>query len=236
MQKSELREWFLSACNDIAQPFLEMGFKVTAKGQCLKRKSPNKDFTCEIYFQSRTYNHSGSITVYPCLTVYSQKAKAYDLEHTGNPHCRGVVWVSDLGKLTPQNFSTVWNVAGDNRNASVREIINAILQYGLPIFKLFDNPKDAVKTLCETGTLFYEHMVKGGDSLRALTFMLLYGTREEAERYFNGYIRRCGYREKICASFAALENVEMIDLNSSDFWQDNFVKQAYTVGLTIWEE
>ena len=233
MEKGKLKEHFLSACNDIAQPLLEAGFKITEKGQRIKKKSPNKDFTYEVYFESRTYNNPGSITVCPALIIYSQKAKAYDLEHTGNPHCKGLVWSSHLGKLMPQSSSN-WNVAGGNREPSITEITNAIFQYGAPIFQLFDNPDNAVKVLREKGTLFYEHMTKTLDSLRALTFMLLYGTKEDAEHYFNGYIQRCTYKSKIYELFSTLENTKNIDLNFSEFWDANLIKRAYVAGLNIW--
>ena len=94
-----------------------------------------------------------------------------------------------------QNSHSNWNVASENREPSIREMVATI-------FKLFDNPSNTVEILCEKGTLFYEHMLKSGDSLRASTFMLLYGTKEDAERYFDGYIQRYTYKNKIFAYFA----------------------------------
>ena len=91
MKKGELRKQFLSACNDIAQPLLKIGFKAVEKGQWLKINSPNRDFTYQVYFESRTYNNHNSITICPTFIIYSQKAKVYDLQHTGNPHCQGLV-------------------------------------------------------------------------------------------------------------------------------------------------
>ena len=122
MKKGELREQFLSACNDIASPLLEIGFKATEKGQRLKMKPANKDFTYEVDFESRTYNHPGGITVSLVLSVCSQKAKAYDVECTGNPHCSGIVWGLYLGKFMGKSFQPDWNVASINRDAGVKEI------------------------------------------------------------------------------------------------------------------
>ena len=235
MQKGQLREYFLEACNDISKPLLPLGFKVTKKGQQLKMKPPNKDLTYEIYFQSSAYNIPSDITICPTLIVYSQKAKAYDINITENPNYDGLVWGSPLIKLTPKKINLNWNLAGKSREISIAEIIDGLFKYGIPIFKLFDEPNYAVKALCQKGTLFYNHMDKGGDSLGALTFMLLYGTKEEAEYYFNGYVNRCTYKKKIHYLYSSLKDLPVIDLNFSEFWEAILIKKAYVAGLKIWD-
>ena len=52
------RDIFIKACNEIAVPFLERGFKSSKNGQCLKRISKDKDLTFEIWFRSSVYNTS----------------------------------------------------------------------------------------------------------------------------------------------------------------------------------
>ena len=44
------RDIFIKACNEIAIPFIAMGFKPSKNGQCLKKISKDKNLTFEIWF------------------------------------------------------------------------------------------------------------------------------------------------------------------------------------------
>jgi len=237
MEKGELRELFLSACNEIAKPLTDCGWGPSQKGQCWKKKHANKDLTYEVRFQSSMNNDPSYITVIPHLAIYSKKAKAYDIEKTGNQYCGGCIWSTNLGYITPDNRWMSCNVAGAKRGDAVRGITDAIVRYGLPVFDLFESPMDAVLALRKKGTTFYEHM-KGKDrlNLMPLTFMVLYGGKEAAEEFFNASIEPCGYKNRILELYASLRNPEKADLNLSEFFQSNYVKRAYAEGLRIWDE
>ena len=237
MEKGELRKLFLSACNEIAKPLINDGWKPSQKGQCWKKKHANKDLTYKVEFQSSTKNDPSHITVIPHLAIYSIKAKAYDIEKTGNQYSGGCIWSTNLGYITPDKNWMNCNVAGANKDNNIRKITDAIVQYGLPIFSLFDNPTDAVSTLREKGTSFYEH-IKGEKllNLMPLTFMVLYGSKEAAEEFFNISIEPCKYKNRIHELYKSLEIAEKIDLNHSEFYQANHVKKAYVEGLSIWDK
>ena len=63
------RDIFIKACNEIAIPFIAMGFKPSKNGQCLKKISKDKNLTFEIWFRSSVYNSSCSVAIYPLITI-----------------------------------------------------------------------------------------------------------------------------------------------------------------------
>jgi hypothetical protein len=110
-----------------------------------------------------------------------------------------------------------------------------LADYGMPIFELFEQPTKAVAAFRERGALFYEHMIKY-DTLMPLTFMMLYGSKDDAEQFFNGYVRRSSAKTKIIELYKSLSSVENIDLCFHEFHQAGSVKQAYVEGLQLWED
>jgi len=235
MEKGQLREIFLSACNEIAAPLAADGWRSSQKGQCWKKKHSDKDLTFEVYFQSSTKNDADYIILIPRLGIKSLKAKAYDIAQTGNQHCQGFVWSGNLGSISPRNNYGAWNVAGERWQSSIDEMSDYFVRYGLPIFELFEQPSKAVAVLRERGALFYEHMIKY-DTLMPLTFMMLYGLKDDAEQFFNGHVRRNSAKAKMIELYKSLAEADNIDLCYHEFHQAGSVKQAYVEGLELWEE
>ena len=231
-----MRGIFHAACNEITVSFNNGAWKPSQKGQCWKKKPANKDLTYEIYFQSSTKNTENYIDIIPHIRIYSSKAKAYDIAQTGNQYCQGIVFSEDLGTLSPRNHHVTWNIAGDKYQNNVDEIADFFVKYGLPVFTLFDNAETAIEKLKERGTLFYDYMVKEGDTLMPLTYILLYGTKEDAEQFFNGHVKRCTYKHRIYELYKSLETADKIDLCFHEFYQAGFVKQAYMEGLRLYPE
>ena len=45
------RDIFIKACNEIAIPFIAMGFKPSKNGQCLKKISKDKNFRKTLHYR-----------------------------------------------------------------------------------------------------------------------------------------------------------------------------------------
>ena len=67
------REICEKAWQDIASHFPD--FKVTGKGQKLKKISKNKDLTFEICFQANRNNYACSVEFVPHIFIYSKDMK-----------------------------------------------------------------------------------------------------------------------------------------------------------------
>jgi hypothetical protein len=76
-------------------------------------------------------------------------------------------------------------------------------------------------------------MKKEGDSLSALNFMMVYGSMDDAEVYFNGYVKRQNWKGKIRTLYTSLETIDKIDFSYSEFWEAALIKNAFVQGLRL---
>lgn len=216
------RDIFIKACNEIATSFIEMGFKSYRNGQCLKRGSKDKDLTFEMSFHSSVYNSSCSIAIYPLISIASKKLKKCQQEYINSD----LVYQNHIGYISPINAHKSWNLAGLSYEVSVKEIIESLDKYALPIFELFENRSTAMNFITQHGCCFNQYTK---DSLLALPYILAYGGKEQAEDYSNHYLQFCKCRNKFIQAYSLLEKQEEIDCGLDN----RFVKLAYNQGLKI---
>lgn len=203
------KEIFNKACNEIATPFLDKGFKATKNGQCLKKISKDKDVTFEIYFSSSVYNTSCSIIIYPLISIYSKSLKKWMQEQTGNINEDGLVYHNHIGYISPVKNYKHWELAGLSFDVSVKSLTALLEQYALPIFELFENRDESVSFIEHYGCCFNQYTE---NSLSALPYVFLHGGRDKADNYFNAYLQSCKWRNKFMTAFEQLNNKQNIAL------------------------
>ena len=123
------RDIFIKACNEIAIPFIAMGFKPSKNGQCLKKISKDKNLTFEIWFRSSVYNSSCSVAIYPLITITCKNLKKWVQEENLNVNDDGLVYHNHIGYLSPINQYQSWDLAGLSYAPSVKTIIDLLEKY-----------------------------------------------------------------------------------------------------------
>ena len=202
------REIFLQACNEIAVPFIKMGFKPSRKGQSLKLISEDKDRTFEISFNSSHNNSFCDIAIYPMIYIYSKRLGKWMKEQTGATGVEDLVYNSHVGYISPIREYKVWNLAGLSYSESVETIISLLEKYALPIFNLFETIENSISYIANNGCRFNEYTK---DSLTALPYVFLFGGLDAANQYFNEYIKNCKVRNRFLAAYSKLANNEAPD-------------------------
>ena len=134
------RDIFIKACNEIAIPFIAMGFKPSKNGQCLKKISKDKNLTFEIWFRSSVYNSSCSVAIYPLITITCKNLKKWVQEENLNVNDDGLVYHNHIGYLSPINQYQSWDLAGLSYAPSIKTIID-----------LFEERKKKVVLTAPTG-------------------------------------------------------------------------------------
>lgn len=220
------RDIFIKACNEIAIPFIAMGFKPSKNGQCLKKISKDKNLTFEIWFRSSVYNSSCSVAIYPLITITCKNLKKWVQEENLNVNDDGLVYHNHIGYLSPINQYQSWDLAGLSYAPSVKTIIDLLEKYACPIFDLFENRQMAIDFIMQHGFCFNQYTK---DSLLALPYMLRYGEKEQAENYFNHYIHSSKCRNRFVKAYSQLEKNEVIDCGLDN----RFVILAYSQKLKI---
>lgn len=220
------RDIFIKACNEIATPFVEMGFKSSKNGQCLKKVSKDKDLTFEISFHSSVYNSSCSVTIYPLISIASKNLKKWVREENLNINDDGLVYQNHIGYLSPISEYKSWNLAGLSYDPSVKTIIDLLEKYACPIFNLFENRQTVIAFIMQHGCCFNQYTE---DSLLTLPYILMYGEKEQAENYFNHYLHSSKCRNKFVKAYSQLDKNEVIDCGLNN----RFVILAYNQKLKI---
>ena len=220
------RDIFIKACNEIAIPFIAMGFKPSKNGQCLKKISKDKKLTFEIWFRSSVYNSSCNVAIYPLITITCKNLKKWVQEENLNVNDDGLVYHNHIGYLSPINQYQSWDLAGLSYAPSVKTIIDLLEKYACPIFDLFENRQMAIDFITQHGCCFNQYTK---DSLLALPYMLRYGEKEQAENYFNHYIHSSKCRNRFVKAYSQLEKNDVIDCGLDN----RFVILAYSQKLKI---
>ena len=220
------RDIFIKACNEIAVPFIEKGFKPSKSGQCLKKVSKDKDLTFEISFHSSVYNSSCSVAIYPLISIASKRLKKWTHEENLNINDGGLVYQNHIGYLSPINEYKSWNIAGLSYELSVKTIIDLLEKYACPIFDLFENRVTAIDFIMQHGCCFNQYTK---DSLIALPYMLMYGEKKQAEDYFNHYLHSSKCRNRFVKAYSQLEKNAVIDCGLDN----RFIILAYNQKLKI---
>ena len=130
------REVCEKAWQDIASHFPD--FKVTGKGQKLKKISKNKDLTFEICFQANRNNYACSVEFVPHIFIYSKDMKK------ANYH-NGFVYGGELGSLLNRKAWHWWQLAGASYQYTVDEVSKLLEEHIMPIFDDFEDTESNIE-------------------------------------------------------------------------------------------
>lgn len=216
------REIFLKGCNEIAEVLILHGFKVAQKGQTVSKR-PNKDITLQVYFQSSHYNDENSVTIIPHITVYSKAVKTFDVKAYKNEYCTGIVWGKQLCYILGAEYK-IWNLAKTNYARTVSEIQKALTDTVLPLFDVFCKSPDEIIEYGITQKLDI-----------SLSYFLVFGGKETAERVFQTKINQCQYKGQYMKLYNTLLNMkeDNIDPKYNEFVGAGEMKMAYLQGLRL---
>jgi len=216
------REIFLKGCNEIAEVLTLHGFKVAQKGQTVSKR-PNKDITLQVYFQSSHYNDENSVTIIPHITVYSKAVKTFDVKAYKNEYCTGIVWGKQLCYILGAEYK-VWDLAKTNYARTVSEIQKALTDTVLPLFDVFCKSPDEIIEYGITQKLDI-----------SLSYFLVFGGKETAERVFQTKINQCQYKGQYMKLYNTLLNMkeDNIDPKYNEFVGAGEMKMAYLQGLRL---
>jgi hypothetical protein len=230
MEKLKPREIFLKACGEIAEYFAEYGFKAARKGQTLKKMSKDKDISFEIDFQSSHRNYESYIAIKPHIYIASKQLEQWETLQGLTREKGGILGLSNLGHITAFQEYKEWNLAGLSYENAVKEIIELLKKYVLPLFEIFETKENAIAFLSNDELQFNKWTKK---NISCLPFMLCFATNAQAEKYFNYCIKNCNLGSKMKWLYKELANAEKIDLNHSEFFDAHLVKLAFVNGLKI---
>jgi len=219
---------FLNSCNAIASQLPD--FTIYQKGKRLKKVSSDKDIFFEITFENSFMNHSSHTMINPSIAIYSKSLKKWQIEHIKNEFCSGLIYGNHIGYITPLNTWKKWNLAGLSFEKSVKEIVNNIQKYVLPIFEIFNSKENAIEFLKNKGTKFNPYCE---DSLSPISFLLCHSNKETAEIFFNNFIKNSGHKGKIISFYEKLKTEKEIDLNHSEFLDAGHIKLAFVNDISI---
>lgn len=233
MENLKPREIFLKACGKIAECFAGSGFEPVQKGQILKRTSKDKDVTFEIWFQSSFRNDKSYIAIRPHIRITSKQLKQWETLQGLTREKGGIFGMTNIGHITAfQNYKE-WNLAGLSFENSVKEIIELLKNYALPLFEIFETKENAIALLSNDEFQFNKWTKK---DFACLPFMICFATKEQAEKYFDYCIKNCNLMGRVKGFYKELENAEKIDLNHSEFYGADIIKLAFVNKLKLLQE
>lgn len=221
---------FLDTCQKIISGLAQSDFKTLEKGQRLRKLSKNKDLAFEIYFQSSFRNTKNEITLIPHVAIFSKKVKKWKIPLTHNKHENGCIFAENIGYISSIKKWGTWNVTLKNQANITKKIIKLVQKHALPLFELFDDQKAALRTLTRKGSSFCPGIM---NTLFPLDFVLVHGTKNDAQNFFAKTVHRAQNRTRINEFFASLSSKGKLDLNYSEFHQANQLKVAYVYGLKL---
>ena len=228
------REIFLNGCNEIANAFLEYGFKPLEKGQRLRKIADDKDMFYEIYFQSSVEgNNSNYVKIEPELLILSKELKVWEIEQTKNKYCKGIICVEKIRTAEKPILNKDWNLAGTDFDNKIEEIINCIKTYFIPIMEIYNNKITAIEYLKNNGSKYFPWLKR---DLFPMAFMIYFGGKEVAEIFLKDFIENCTYKDKIINLYnelSKIENKNDIDLKVNEFHQAGKIKLAFVNGIEI---
>lgn len=132
------REIFLAICQKIFAYFEPLGFRATEKCQRLKKKSKDKDFTFEIYFQSSSLNTKEHITFIPHVHIFSKKLQEETRKVTKNPYENGYVEGGNIGNISDKKVWKEWDINESNQDKVVSEVVQMLQKYAFPLFQKYE--------------------------------------------------------------------------------------------------
>lgn len=211
------RELCEKAWQEIASNFND--FKVTKKGQIIKKNAKNKDITFEIYFHPNSRNYSFSTQFSVHFFIHSKQMKKDNLNN-------GLIYCGEFENILNRGRSFRWfELAGANYQYTVNEIVELVSKYIVPICDDFENTEKNIDKILENGTsnidLFY--------------YVYYFGGKQKSERFLSNFIEKSNFKNKYRSFYKSLESLpkECIDINHSEFMGASMLKFAYLNGIKI---
>ncbi|MDO4229268.1 MAG: hypothetical protein Q4C98_05590 [Capnocytophaga sp.] len=219
------REIFLKGCNEIAQHFPD--FTPKQKGQTLTKVSENKDLVFEIHFQSSMRNVGSTAKIIPLVKIYSKAMKKANL-----PYSAGCIFDNSLGYLSSNEYKT-WLLGGASFDDTVKDIVERIEKYVLPIFEQFEDREKLIDFLVEN-TAKFNKFVNPNDFL-LFYYMYFYAGKEKAQIYLNKIIQNDKLKNKYIGLYKNLLQTpkENIDPDESEFMNAETIRFAYLNDIQI---
>lgn len=224
------REIFQIGCQKISEQLIPFGFKSTQKGQLLKKVSSDKKLTFEIYFQSSMRNWSGSISLWPHISISSEQLKKWQNEKYNSDNENGVIFSTRLENLTPlKNKNYDWNVALNNQDNIIPKLIDLIKTYAFPVFERFENIEQVIVEISENGLKFNEHFDTKHKNL-PIDFLCFFGNQNLAQNAFDNYLKE---QKLLGNAHRFFEELKATGQNSNKFITDLTMRNAYFNNLKI---
>jgi hypothetical protein len=202
-----------------------------APARRVKKTAADRDTVFEVSFEPESYNTRSKVQMTVHIRIASEQLKVWLAERTGHADS-GSVLSGSLGRPDKAGNAIVWQVAGVQFSASVQSICRSLEERVLPLFQLFDDRPRALEHLAAHGGGFVG--VCEPEST-PMAFMLCFGTREQAQRFFSNYVgsRPLPWRENIIKTFTRLQEGGDIASNHLSYFGEDDVKLAFSSGLIL---
>jgi hypothetical protein len=188
--ETKTREIFLTACAKIAERLSPYGFKPMQKAQTLRKTARHKKVHFDIHFQSSVKNWSGSITLWPYLSIASGELKKWQIQQHQDKNATGMIFATRLENLTPlKNRRQDWNMAVSNQEQVIPQLCELIIAYALPLFDKFEDTDQVVQDIVANGVAFNEHFDTRHQNL-PIDFLCCFGSQQLAQAAFDNYLRQ----------------------------------------------
>ena len=221
---------FLHACQEVGKFLAPHGFKPNKAGTVWKKVAADKDTVFEVSFESERYNSRGDVRMTVGLSIASKALKKWLAQWGGAAGYEGCIVFGGLLRPEKAASAIVWQVAGLTARSSIEEMCQLLAERCLPLFSLFADRPQAL-----------EHLASHGGGFPALcdstpvplSFLLCFGTQEQAQRFFTGYVasRPSPWRRNIFQTYTRLQAGEVWE--SSAYSNERDIRLAFQSGLTL---
>jgi hypothetical protein len=223
------RAQFIKACQASGELLASYHFEPTNNGKAWKKTAADDDTEFEVSFQPESYNTRTKVQMTVHIRIVSKQLKAWLTARTGRGGDGSVL----LGSLRrPGNAnSIVWQVSGAQFHETVQTIRQMLEERAIPLFALFGDRQRAIEHLAAQGGDFPG--ICEPESM-PMAFMLCFGTREQAQRFFANYVGRWPARRgNIVKTFSRLQEGADIAWNNSSYFGEDDIKLAFSGGLSL---
>lgn len=224
------KEIFEIGCQKIADQLSPQGFKSTKKAQYLRKKSKDGEFIFEIYFKSSRTNWSGSVIIWPYVSVSSLSLKKWQNKKYNSEEESGLIFSTKLENLTPlKNKNTDWNVAVANQDNIIPKLCELIKKYAIPVFDRFENIDNLVTDISTNFLVLNEHFDTKHQNL-PIDFLMFYRGVDFTQEIFNNFLNQQKLKNNAKRVF---EEMKKTGYCTNKFITDITMEKAYLNNLKI---
>jgi hypothetical protein len=221
---------FLHACQEVGKFLAPHGFKPNKAGTVWKKMAADKDTVFEVSFEPERYNSRSDVRMTVGLSIASKALKKWLAEKGGGAGYDGSILFGGLLRPEKNASAMIWQVAGLTARSSIEQMCQLLAERALPLFSLFADRPRALEHLASHGGGF---PAMCDPSSTPLSFLLCFGTQEQAQRFFAGYVasRPSPWRRNIIQTFTRLQAGEVWE--SSAYSNERDIKLAFQSGLML---